>query len=79
MNKFRPPSYRIFEQERARECQTVCRSVYSKLIAEAVALGWREQEVALELADAADDYVFYLSPKPGLPRAAANVNNSPLR
>jgi hypothetical protein len=79
MTKFRPPSYRIFEQERARECQTVCRSAYSKLIAEAVALGWREQEIALELADAADDYVFYLGAKPRQSIVAANANKLPLR
>jgi hypothetical protein len=79
MSMFQAPKYSVDEINRLRECKAVCRRAYSDLVATAVALGWREQEIALELADVADDYVLYLAAKPTLPILAANNNKTVMR
>lgn len=43
-------------------------------VLKAIASGWREAEAALALADAADDYVVYLSERPRRNPNAANSN-----
>jgi hypothetical protein len=76
MSMFQAPKYNVEEMERLRECKAVCRRAYSRMVADAVALGWREQEIALELADVADDYIVYLAAKPKQAILAANSNKT---
>lgn len=44
------------------------------LVLDAVNHGWREAEAAMALADAADDYVMFLSERPRRQHLAANSN-----
>lgn len=48
--------------------------VVADIVRAAVSVGWREQEVALHLADAADEYVVYVATKPSRIWEAANSN-----
>lgn len=48
--------------------------VFREAVVLAVAAGWREAEAALALADAADDYVLFLSERPRWTHVAANSN-----
>jgi hypothetical protein len=45
-----------------------------ELIVQAVRAGWREAEAAIAIADAAENYVFYLAEKPKKKINAANSN-----
>lgn len=49
-----------------------------RLVDEAAALGWRREELALQLADLADDYVLYLASRPN-ERASTTNDASVLR
>jgi hypothetical protein len=44
-----------------------------------VAVGWRENEVSLSLADAFDDYCIYLARRPTTTVVAANSNQVAVR
>jgi hypothetical protein len=61
MTQIDMPQFQVEDARRAKECQIVCTKAFAKLVDEAVALGWRREEVAVQLADAADDYVLYLA------------------
>jgi len=61
MTEIDMPKFQVEDSRRVKECQIVCSKALAKLIDEAVALGWRREEVAVQLADAADDYVLYLA------------------
>ena len=50
------------------------RSAVRDLVIDAVNGGWREAEAAIALADAADDYVMFLSERPRRNPVAANSN-----
>jgi len=74
MTHFPPPRFSVDQTQRSRECLAVCKAAIAKVVREAVAAGWREQETALHLADAAEDYVVYLATKPTKEWTAANSN-----
>lgn len=71
---FSSPIHGANETRRVKECSTLCINVVGQVIRDAVALGWREQEIALCLADACDDYVLYLATTPQKRWKAANEN-----
>jgi predicted trehalose synthase len=62
-----PPRYKASDRRRYSECESRCREALSKLINEATELGWRREELAIHLADAADDYVWHLATMPQTP------------
>ncbi|MEZ2131595.1 MULTISPECIES: hypothetical protein [unclassified Sinorhizobium] len=47
--------------ERSLECEEVLEAAFNELVRRAIAAGWRQAEVALVLADIADDYVMDLA------------------
>lgn len=51
------------EQERARDCQRAMEVAFSKLLSDAAVAGWQETEIAIVLADIADDHVLKLATK----------------
>lgn len=57
----RSPRHSVFDEERAKECEAEFRRVLNLLISRAVAAGWREEEVAMQIADLAEDYVMNLA------------------
>jgi hypothetical protein len=62
-----PPQYEAGDRRRYSDCESSCREALSKLITEATELGWRREELAIHLADAADDYVWHLATMPRTP------------
>ncbi len=74
MTTIRSPKYSAEDMGRSRECETTCKEAIIDVVRRAVAAGWREEEIALHLADAAEDYVIYLATRPSLKRMAANNN-----
>jgi formaldehyde-activating enzyme involved in methanogenesis len=74
MSYFPPPRFSVEQTQRSRECIAVCKTAIAEAVRDAVAAGWREQEVALYLADAAEDYVVYLATRPTKEWIAANSN-----
>jgi hypothetical protein len=69
-----PPKFHPTDPRRTRETRDAFQSALRDLVVEAVSAGWREAEVAMALADAADDYVMFLSERPRRNHAAANSN-----
>ena len=49
------------EQERARDCLRAMEVAFAQLLSDALAAGWHEMEVAIVLADIADDHVLKLA------------------
>ena len=74
MTKMRPPQFSIDRIERSEECEAVCVAAVAYFIRCAVDAGWREEEIALSLADAADDFVLQLAQSPKNRFQAANSN-----
>ncbi|MDM9622606.1 hypothetical protein A6U87_24435 [Rhizobium sp. AC44/96] len=74
MTNIRSPRYTAADTGRSRECENVCASAITDVVRRAVAAGWREEEIALHLADAAENYVIYLATKPDRKLRAANNN-----
>ena len=70
----RPPKFQPADPRRAREAKEAFRAATRDLMLDAVNCGWREAEAAMALADAADDYVMFLSERPRLRYLAANSN-----
>jgi hypothetical protein len=70
----RPPKFHPTDPRHTRETRDAFRSAVRELVVEAVSTGWREAEAALALADAADDYVMFLSERPPRDHVAANSN-----
>jgi hypothetical protein len=68
------PRYGVDQFERSRECEAVCRQLITEVVRRSVAAGWREEEIALQLADATENYVLYLATKPKRRLIAANTN-----
>ncbi|MBP1846886.1 hypothetical protein J2046_005168 [Rhizobium petrolearium] len=50
-----------------KECEAEFRRVLELVFSRAVAAGWREKEVALQIADLADEYVMHLATAPQQP------------
>ena len=74
MTQFTTPRYHAGQNQRAQECAGLCKMVVADMVRAAVSVGWREQEVALHLADAADEYVVYVATRPSRIWEAANSN-----
>lgn len=74
MTNIRSPRFNAEEMARSRECDSVCATAITDVVRRAVAAGWREEEIALHLADAAENYVIYLATKPTCRLKAANNN-----
>lgn len=70
----RPPKYDANDPRRAKDARDAFRMELRNAILRAIENGWREAEAALALADAADDYVLYLSERPRRSPTAANSN-----
>lgn len=70
----RPPKFHPTDPRHARETRDAFQSAVRDLVVEAVNAGWREAEAAIALADAADDYVMFLSERPRRNPIAANSN-----
>jgi glutathione S-transferase len=69
-----PPKFSPNDPRRAREARDAFQAAVRDLIVRAVSEGWREAEAALAFADAADDYVMFLSEEPRRNPVAANSN-----
>lgn len=50
-----------------KECEAEFRRVLELVLSRVVAAGWREKEVALQIADLADEYVMRLATAPQRP------------
>ncbi|MDS7597022.1 hypothetical protein [Agrobacterium tumefaciens] len=74
MQQIQPPRFAVDQTARIAECRETFVAAARSLIVNAVANGWREEEAALALADAADEYVLYLASKPVSNRKPANQN-----
>lgn len=70
----RPPRYPPSDPQRARDARQAFEAATRDLVLRAVSAGWREAEAAMALADAADDYVMFLSERPRRSYVAANSN-----
>ena len=74
MTQIRSPRHSVEQFGRILECEAVCTEAFAQLVRNSVAAGWREEDIALALADAAEDYVVYLATKPAEKYRAANSN-----
>jgi hypothetical protein len=63
MSEIRPPQYGIYDDSRGFQRKAVFRRELQRLVKTAVSAGWREDEIALEVADLADEYVMKLAQK----------------
>ena len=61
---------------RTSQCRATFAAAVKELILDAVANGWRQEEVALAVADAADEYVLYLASRPTIALRHANQNDT---
>lgn len=61
LTSFVAPKSRLEGRQRQQDCHKACQAAFIKLIEDAVAIGWRREELALEFADLADDYVVFLA------------------
>lgn len=69
-----PPKFNPADQRRAREAREAFAAATRDLVLDAINCGWREAEAAMALADAADEYVMFLSERPRRNLTAANSN-----
>ena len=70
----RGPASDPSDRRRAAESRKAAESITRQVVVQMVKAGWRENEAALSLADALDDYCLYLAERPRLRNAAANSN-----
>lgn len=76
MQMIDPPLFSVSEMARTSQCRATFAAAVKELVFDAVANGWRQEEVALALADAADEYVLYLASRPTMVLRHANQNNT---
>lgn len=74
MTDIRSPTYSADDIRRAAHCRKVFNEALSNLLRSAVAAGWREEEVALQIADLADDHIMDLASRRFSRPQAANTN-----
>jgi len=74
MTHFVAPRHRADEHQRTKEAADACKAAIADMILSGIQAGWREEELALHLADAAESYVIYLATKPRRVLKAANSN-----
>ena len=51
----------VDERQKHLQRRAACKEAYSNLIEAAVVGGWRKEEIALEMADTAEDYIMELA------------------
>lgn len=68
------PSYAVTDNRRETQCRKEAKEFARHAVLTFVQMGWRENEAALALADALDDYCLYLSASYDRRLAAANSN-----
>ena len=73
-----PPLFSVSEMARTSQCRETFAAALKGLVLAAVANGWRQEEAALALADAADEYVLYLATRPTVGLSHANQNKTRL-
>jgi hypothetical protein len=57
MRELLAPRARAHSQKRAKECRMMFESLLLQIIADAEEVGWRGAEVAMAIADAAEDHI----------------------
>ncbi|MGO4568387.1 hypothetical protein AB4Z52_25850 [Rhizobium sp. 2YAF20] len=67
MEKITSPQQHDDYPERWLDCESAVNSAFRQLVLNAVSAGWREAEVALVIAEIADEYVVELADKRSLP------------
>lgn len=73
MREIKPPLFGMYHDHRAFQRRAVFQRELDRLIEAAVAAGWREAEIALEVADLAEDYVMKLAKSDGMSFANDNT------
>ena len=68
MEKINSPLQHDDYPERWLDCESAVMAAFHQLVIDAVAAGWGEVEVALVIADVADEYVVELAHKNSLPK-----------
>lgn len=68
------PSYGVTDRRRETQIRKEAEEFTRRAVLSFVQMGWRENEAALALADALDDYCLYLSATHDRRLAAANSN-----
>lgn len=63
MNNLISPPESDEDLNRTLDCEQAMEIAFAKLLSDAVVAGWREMEVAVILADIADDHVLRLAKK----------------
>jgi hypothetical protein len=63
MEKISSPQQPHEYPDRALDCEEAMRRAFRELLQDAIAVGWEEAEVALIVADVAEDYVMELAQK----------------
>jgi len=63
MDSYISPPNSEEDLKRALDCEQAMEIAFARLMSEAVVAGWREMEVAVILADLADDHVMRLAKK----------------
>lgn len=63
MTNIRSPKYAAGHPNRPHDCEEVMELAFQDLINSAVASGWREAEVAIAIADLAEEHVIALARK----------------
>jgi len=74
MANIRSPRYCNDDIRRIEHAKKVFDEALSNLLRDAVAVGWREEEAALQIADLADDYIMNLASRRLSRPMAANTN-----
>lgn len=72
--KLHAPNHSPSTRQRASQIRREATAVAREVIVDMVRAGWRENEAALALADAFDDYCLYLCKRPTRTLEAANTN-----
>ena len=70
----RAPSYPVTDCRRDLQLRNEAKAAIRHAILTFIQQGWREGEIALALADAADDYCLYVATPRNRKFVAANVN-----
>ncbi|PZM15731.1 hypothetical protein [Rhizobium tubonense] len=68
MEKIASPQQHDDYPERWLDCESAVVSAFRQLVLDAVSAGWGEAEVALVIADVADEYVIELAHRNSLPK-----------
>jgi hypothetical protein len=59
-----PPQFQFEKSETPCECEDACRETFIRLINDLASRGWRRKELAVRIADIADEYVLEVASQP---------------